>query len=150
MSESHLKSRETTVLRSEIFQHGARRGVRGVGVTREQAFEQAALALTGMVTAISKVRPECKLHIFCEATSNTLLFLEWLDAVIHMMATYRILFSRFSVAIDGYRLRATAWGEPIEREDQGLVVLPKAVTCADLIVIQNSDGTWLAQCAIDA
>lgn len=34
----------------EHFEHGADIGVRGIGATKASAFEQAALALTGVIT----------------------------------------------------------------------------------------------------
>ena len=42
----------------EHFAHGADIGVRGIGPTKEAAFEQIALALTGVVTDLKSVRPE--------------------------------------------------------------------------------------------
>lgn len=43
--------------RWEHFRHEADIGVRGLGATREAAFEQAALALTAVLTDPARVAP---------------------------------------------------------------------------------------------
>ncbi len=50
----------------EHFPHGADIGVRGFGATREEAFEQAALALTAVVTDPALVRPIARNEFACE------------------------------------------------------------------------------------
>ena len=44
----------------EHFEHEADMGIRGVGQTKEQAFEQAAMALTAVITEPDKRRTERK------------------------------------------------------------------------------------------
>jgi protein archease len=46
--------------RWEHFSHEADMGIRGFGATKEKAFEQAALALTGVVTDPECVRPDAR------------------------------------------------------------------------------------------
>jgi tRNA nucleotidyltransferase (CCA-adding enzyme) len=49
--------------RWEHFHHGADIGIRGVGRTKQQAFEQAALALSAVVTAPDKIRAQTGVRI---------------------------------------------------------------------------------------
>jgi len=51
----------------EHFPHEADVGVRGVGATKTQAFEQAALALTAVVTDLQTVEAQQPIHVECEA-----------------------------------------------------------------------------------
>src|SRR5512143_3414372 len=95
----------------EHFEHGADIGVRGIAATKAAAFEQAALALTAVVTDPGTVVGRRAVEIRCEAPDDELLFAHWLNAVITEMATRRMLFGRFEVQIDGHRLRARAFGE---------------------------------------
>jgi len=133
----------------EHFPHGADIGVRGWGRTPECAFEQAALALTGIVTD-AEVRPLCKIETTCEAPDLQLLFVEWLDAIIYEMAVRRMLFGRFAVEIDGMRrLRGTLWGEPVNVARHEPAVEPKGATCTALRVAREADGGWSAACVID-
>jgi tRNA nucleotidyltransferase (CCA-adding enzyme) len=98
----------------EHFAHGADIGIRGTGPTREAAFQQIALALTSVITDVKSVRPECAVSITCDAPSDDLLLVDWLNALVYEMATRRMLFSAFVVTIEDSHLQATAWGEPVD------------------------------------
>jgi SHS2 domain-containing protein len=106
--------------RWEHFPHDADMGVRGSGPTLAEAFEQAGMALTAVVTDPATVGPEVPVEIACEAGDPEDLLFEWLNALIYEMATRRVLFGRFEVRIDGGRLRATAWGEAVRPEKHQL------------------------------
>jgi len=129
--------------------HAADIGVRGVGMSRGQAFEQAALALTAIVAPIDAVEPRQRIDVFAENSDPELLFVEWLDALIFEMATRRMLFSRFEVEIEGDRLRGCAWGEPVDIERHQPAVEVKGATLTELKVAQMADGMWIAQCIVD-
>lgn len=130
------------------FRHGADVGVRGVGATRDEAFEQVALALTAVVANPANVRCELPVNIRCEAPDDELLLVDWLNALIYEMATRRMLFGRFAVAIREHALEATAWGEPLDLARHEPSVEVKAATYTELRVDQR-DGPWVAQCVID-
>jgi len=95
----------------EHYSHPADMGIRGFGPTKEQAFEQAALALTAITTDLEKVEPEEQVEISCEEGGDELLFAVWLNALIYEMATRGMLFSRFEVNIEGNKLHAKICGE---------------------------------------
>ena len=98
--------------RWEHFIHVADVGVRGFGETMAQAFEQAALALTAVITEPGSVAPRQVVEMTCEAPDPEILLADWLNALIYEMATRRMLFSRFEVELSDRGLRATAWGAP--------------------------------------
>jgi tRNA nucleotidyltransferase (CCA-adding enzyme) len=131
------------------FAHGADIGVRGVGPSREAAFEQAALALTGVITDPRAVRPDAAVSVACEAASDDVLFVDWLNALVYEMATRRMLFGAFVVRIDGPRLRATAWGEAVDPARHEPAVEIKGATYTALRVERLEDGHWLAECVVD-
>src|SRR6188474_1320307 len=83
----------------EHFPHEADMGIRGIGRTKSEAFEEAALALTAVITNPAEVRPELELIIGREAPDDELLLAEWLNALVYEMATRRMLFSRFHVVL---------------------------------------------------
>ena len=133
----------------EHFHHLADIGVRGTGRTIEQAFAQAALALTAIVTDPGTVRTSKTINIECIEPDRELLFVDWLNAVIYAMVTHNMLFGNFKVAINGDRLTAALGGEAIDRERHEPAVEPKGATFTELKVNRQDDGTWLAQCVID-
>jgi tRNA nucleotidyltransferase (CCA-adding enzyme) len=133
----------------EHFHHESDIGVRGVGATIEEAFEQAALALTAVITDPTKVAWREAVEINCEAPDAELLLVDWLNALIYEMATRRLLFGRYAVKISGARLQATAWGEGVDVTRHEPAVEIKGATFTCLRVQQGETGTWLAQCVVD-
>ncbi len=133
----------------EHFPHEADMGVRGLGANREQAFEQAALALTAVISDLDKVAARDAIEIQCEAPDDELLFVDWLNTLVYEMATRHMLFSRYAVHIDGTRLAATAWGEPLDIARHQPAVEVKGATYTGLRVAQVADGHWVAECIVD-
>ena len=134
--------------RWELFDHGADIGVRGLAPTKAGAFAQAALAVTAVVTDPAGVAPTQAVDIVCAAPDDELLLAGWLNAVISEMATRRLLFGRFEVALDGQRLQARAWGEPASVARHQPAVEVKGATCTALRVAAVNGG-WLAQTVVD-
>lgn len=135
--------------RWEHFPHVADVGLRGFGPDMAQAFEQAALALTAVVTDLDAVRPSEAVVLECTAPDRELLLAEWLNALIYEMAVRRMLFSRFAVTIDGSRLTGRAWGEAVDRARHRPAAEPKGATFTALKVAELPAGGWLAQCVVD-
>jgi len=124
-------------------------GVRGVGATKEEAFEQAAVAVTAVITDPEGVAPLEEIDVECEAPDDELLFAEWLNALIYQMATRRMLFARFEVRFEGSGLSGKAWGEPVDVGRHSPAVEVKGATYTQLKVARDETGAWLAQCVVD-
>ena len=133
----------------EHFPHQADMGVRGVGPSREAAFEQVALAMTAVVTDPARVLPATPVDIRCEAPDDELLLVDWLNALILEMAARHMLFSHFDITLEGQSLNAVAWGEPVDPERHQPAVEIKGATYTELSVSQNESGQWQAQCVVD-
>jgi tRNA nucleotidyltransferase (CCA-adding enzyme) len=130
------------------FSHDADIGVVGVGPTKAEAFRQAALALTAVVTDPGGVRPLQPVPVFCQAPSDELLLVEWLNALIYEMAVRTMLFADFAVEIEEGQLRATAYGEPVDIGRHEPAVEIKGATLTALHVAEGPGG-WRAQCVVD-
>jgi SHS2 domain-containing protein len=136
------------VNRWEHFEHGADIGVRGFGASEAEAFEQAALALTAVITDLSSVRPLERVEVHCEAPDDELLFAEWLNALVYEMATRGLLFSRFKVRLESDGLSGEAWGEPVDVARHHPAVEVKGATYTMLRVAREGAG-WVAQTVVD-
>ena len=123
-------------------------GVRGFGATKAQAFEQAALGMTAVVTDLATVDPREAIAIECEAQDDELLFADWLNSLIYEMATRKMLFSRFAVRLDCMRLSGQAWGERADVARHHPAVEIKGATYTALRVGRD-DGEWVAQTVVD-
>jgi len=150
-SAAHMNVSATSAARKarwEHFPHDADVGIRGFGATAAEAFEQAALALTAVVTQ-AEVRPLTAVEIRCEAPDLELLFVEWLNAVIYEMAVRRMVFGRFAVRIVGMELEGTLWGESVDVGRHAPACEPKGATYTALRVAEERDGVWSAACIVD-
>jgi tRNA nucleotidyltransferase (CCA-adding enzyme) len=135
--------------RWEHFSHEADIGVRGFGLTKEAAFAQAALAALAVIVDLEAVHAREPIDLVCEAPDDVLLLVDWLNAVVFEIATRKMLFSRFEVHIDGQRLEARLWGEPIDLERHRPCVEIKGATYTEARVDHTADGSWVAQCVVD-
>jgi SHS2 domain-containing protein len=132
----------------EHFPHDADVGIRGWGATAAEAFEQAARALTSVVTEV-EVAAEVLVEVKCTAPDLELLFVEWLNAIIYEMAVRKMLFSRFAVSLEGDRLEGKLWGEAVDVKRHAPACEPKGATYTALRVAKRPDGTWSAACIVD-
>lgn len=133
----------------EHFPHAADMGVRGVGPSREVAFEQAALALCALTVDLSAVRAREEVAIHCEAPDDEVLLVDWLNSIVFEMACRHMVFSRFRVQIDDRRLNGVASGERVDLQEHAPGVEVKGATFTELAVHENENGRWVAQCIVD-
>jgi len=133
----------------EHFEHQADIGIRGIAPTLEQAFEQAAMAMTAVVTRLELVTDLKAVAVHCEAPDAELLLVSWINELIYEMAVRGLLFKRYEVTINNGELSATAFGESVDREKHQPAVEIKGATFTGLHVYQQADGLWIAQCVID-
>jgi len=135
--------------RWEHFPHQADIGVRGVGPSLEDAFLQAAIALTAVIANPNLVEAKIPVAITANADDVEDLLFDWLNALVFEMATRGMLFSRFDIEIDDGRLSATAWGEAVSVERHRPAVEVKGATYTGLRVFEANDGDWIAECVVD-
>jgi SHS2 domain-containing protein len=133
----------------ELFPHGADVGIRGWGASVADAFVQAATALTAAITDPAGVRQLTSVKIECSAPDRIVLFVDWINSIILEMDVRKLLFSRFDVTISGDDLKATIWGEPVDRARHEPAAEPKGATFTLANVHQASNGLWTAQCVVD-
>ncbi len=133
----------------ELFEHGADIGVRGLGDTLNQAFEQAALAMFSIVVLhIEDLIAHCFWQLSCESYDQEALLTAWLNTLISYADLYRTVFCSFDVTIENCSLTARVGGVPLNelKEEKGVEV--KGATFTELYVGQR-DGIWIAQCVVD-
>jgi len=133
----------------EHFSHQADMGIRGRGESKQEAFEQAAIALTAVVTDPKDVAAAIAITVVEENTDDELLFVQWINALVYEMATRKLIFSRFDIIFQGQQLTAQAWGEPVDVDRHQPAVEVKGATYTALRVGPDPEGGWVAQCVVD-
>jgi len=134
------------------LEHPSDIGVEGRGATLAEAFEQAALALTAVLTDPGGVRTVVPVHVRLTAPEADLLFVDWLDAVVYQMAARRLVFGRYEVRLDQaphrLELTATLWGEAVDPARHAPAVEVKGVTFSGLFVGPEQGG-FVARTVVD-
>jgi SHS2 domain-containing protein len=135
------------------YEHEADIGIEGIGACLEDAFIQAAIALTAVITEPENIEPALETEIHCEAPNLEILFVDWLNALIYEMANQKMLFSRFVLEITTQSkevtLKAKVWGEKIIQSKHHPVVEIKGATFTTLHVYQDEEHVWHAQTVVD-
>ena len=133
----------------EHFEHEADIGLRAIAPTREGLFELMGEALTAVITQPENVESVETITVSCEAPDDALLLVDWLNALVFEMATRRMIFGQWDVALSGHKLDARISGETIDRQRHQPVVETKGVTYTALAVEQDDEGNWRGQCVVD-
>lgn len=130
-----MLNEQPIVVRWEHFQHDANIGIRGIAPTKPQAFEQAALALTAVVTPPESVQALTGIDIHCDSSDDEFLFLDWINALIFEMATCTMLFSHFQVALErrGILVRSPSMRGVAEEASDAYKDVTEVVDAADKV-----------------
>jgi SHS2 domain-containing protein len=113
-----------------------------------QAFANAAMALTAVITDPESVQQRQSLEVECRAPDPELLLFDWLNALVEAMAVSGLIFGRYEVRVEGERLLGRAFGEPVDVDRHAPAVEVKGATLTDLKVTEEN-GRWVAQCVVD-
>ncbi|MEM3711986.1 MAG: archease [Thermoproteota archaeon] len=126
--------------------------VQAYGRDLEEAFENAALGLTGVITDVSLIRPEQVVEETVEAEDVQMLLYKWLEAILVRLDAEQMVFSEFDVKIekgeDRYILKALMKGERFKPGHHTSGTHVKAVTLHDM-EIEESPGKARVKVLLD-
>lgn len=120
----------------EAFDHTADVGLRAWGPDLAQAFAQAARGLFSLLVPLEAVQERTTWEVRIEAGDPESLLVAWLDELLFVFETERLVFARFDVALpEPGGLVATAYGQTFDpvRHRGGVVV--KAATYHQIEVV---------------
>jgi SHS2 domain-containing protein len=134
----------------EHFESRADIGVRGIGKTLAESFEEAGRAMFEVMTDIKKIKPTNKIEFETQAENETELLINFLNQALGEADAEGMFLSKFKVAIstDGTpMLAATAWGSPITAKTEVRTEV-KAATLSRSNV-QKKGSKFIAECIVD-
>jgi SHS2 domain-containing protein len=133
----------------EILEHPADIGFRAYGVTFEQLFENAALALFSLTCDPANVKETESREIEASGSDKELLIYAWLAELLATAEAERLVFRRAEVtALSANRVAGRAFGERFDRQRHSMHTHIKAVTFHQLFVESTAAG-WRAQVFVD-
>jgi SHS2 domain-containing protein len=133
----------------ETFDHTADLGLRIRAADIDRLFAEAALCLfSTIVDDLDTVAASQKIEVTLEGRDREYLLFDWLKTLLYHFDTAHLLFARFEVHVREDGLRASAWGEPLDRARHELSHEVKAITYHGLKVEQTPEG-WMAEVIVD-
>jgi len=132
----------------EFLEHTADVYIRSHGATMQEAYENAALAMFETMTDVSKVAQAQEETVEVEAEDQYAMLYNWLEALLVKFETENMLFSKFQITdwqetSEGFKIKATVWGEKFSPQKHTQKVAVKAVTYHRMVVIEEPDRVLL-------
>jgi len=131
-----------------FLEHTADAYVEAYGRSLEEAFENAAAAMTDVMTNVEKVKAEDEETFVVDAHDEAALLYSWLEELLLEFELKEKLYSRFEVSSiketsEGFRLEARAWGETYDERRHLSKVGIKAATYHQMEINKEADGVTL-------
>ena len=137
----------------KYLEHEADVGILATGKTLEEAFEEGAKAMFGVMADLGRVKQKKKVSVSASSDKTDTLFIEWLNSLLSQKDIKGMMFSRFKVKINkagkdgGLKLTGEAWGDATS-EEQCLKTEVKAATYSGLRYTKTV-GKHSLQCVLD-
>lgn len=135
----------------QYFSHPAEAGFKAFGKTAKEAFSNAVLAMTNMLTPISKIKSRKEAAIKITSTSLPNLLVDFLNEILYILDTKKLLIAKIKKLNiieknKKFILTAKALGDNAKNyKTHGDI---KAVTYHQL-KIEKKGGKWTAQAVVD-
>ena len=137
----------------EYLDHTADIKFRAYGKTREEVFENAALAMFNVIIDTEKVSGDTAREICLKSPDLESLLVDWLSELLYLFEGDEIVFRKFRVEKireekGEYSITAQALGEKYSLESLPFETEIKAITYNQLEITKTADG-WKAQVVVD-
>ncbi len=120
------------------------------GRTVDEAFVNAALAMTNLMVDPSTVKPAVEKYVELTGDALDTLLYDWLSELLYIFEVDHLIFGKFDIHVeeDGtYRLKAKAMGESVDKHPDIFLHI-KAVTFHDLR-FEKINNIYEAQVLLD-
>lgn len=137
----------------EYLEHEADMGIKAIGKTYEEVFEQGAKAMFNLMVDIRQVEKKEQVNIYAEASAMPELFVDWLNQLLAQKDISGLIFGDFKInkiiSTDGtYKLEGIAYGEKMDVNKFEVKTEVKAATYSGLECGHNDEG-YFCQCVLD-
>jgi SHS2 domain-containing protein len=137
----------------EYLDHTADIKFQAYGKTREEVFENAALAMFNVIIDTEKISGNIAREIILKSPDLESLLVDWLSELLYIFEVDEIVFREFRVEKikeenGEYSITSQALGEKYHLENLPFETEIKAVTYNQLEITTDADG-WKAQVVVD-
>ena len=132
----------------KLLDHTADAYIEAYGSNIEEAFGNAALAMTDVMTKVESIEAKSKTNFVIRAQDEPALLYNWLEELLLEFELKSMLFSRFDVTTikkidDEFKLLAEAWGEKYNKNKHPSKVGIKAATYHNMEIIKEPNSVIL-------
>ncbi|MEN6532025.1 MAG: archease [Bryobacteraceae bacterium] len=133
----------------EILEHTADIGFRARGQTREELFENAALALESIAVETGQIESRDAYPIAASGEDDESLLVNWLSEVLYYLDGRRVVMRHFQIEQnERFQVRGKALGEARDAERHAAKLVVKGVTYHQLKITHDDKG-WCAEVYLD-
>jgi len=132
----------------EVIDHTADIGIIARGSDLPVLFCNAAAGMLSLLTDVDTLRPDISREIRLEAADIESLLVQWLNDLLYIIYTEKLVLCKFDILIDGNRLAARCAGQELDLKDHRFRREIKAATYHDLEVAER-DGEYSAKIIFD-
>jgi len=132
----------------EVIEHTADIGIIVRGRDPAELFCNAASGMLSLLTEVDTLRQDIIQEINLEAGDTETLLVQWLNELLYIMYTEKLVLCKFDVLIDGTRLAARCAGQKMDLKSHGFRREIKAATYHDLEVVERN-GEYSARIIFD-
>ena len=134
--------------RFRFLEHTADAYIEAYGASLEEAFENAAAAMTDVMTKLENVEAKTEKGFMIKAPDEPALLYSWLEELLLEFELKCKLYSRFEVSSieetsEGFRLHAKAWGENYDSKKHPSKVGIKAATYHQMAIQKEPKSVTL-------
>ncbi|MCW4009961.1 MAG: archease [Candidatus Bathyarchaeota archaeon] len=132
----------------EFLEHTADAYIAAHGATLEEAMGNAALAMFEVMTDTEKVAATQQENVEVEAEDEYALLYSWLEALLVKFELEGVFYSKFDVHSikedkDGFKLKATVYGEKFDPQKHSQKVGVKAATYHQMEIVKEREKVTL-------
>jgi len=135
--------------RFDIIDHTADIGIVAYGDDMKEAFANADYGMFSLMADLRQVKEETSRYIEAEAGDRDSLVVSWLNELLYLFDTERIVFKRFDILeLRNTRLRSDAYGEKVDASRHRLRSGVKAATF-HMLKVSEDRGRWRVRVIFD-
>jgi SHS2 domain-containing protein len=132
----------------EVIEHTADIGIIARGSGLPALFSNAASGMLSLLIEADTLRQDVTREISLEAGDMETLMVQWLNELLYITYTEKLVLHKFDIVIDENRLAASCKGQEIELNSHIFKREIKAATYHNLRIVER-DGEYSAQIIFD-
>jgi SHS2 domain-containing protein len=132
----------------EVIDHTADIGIIAHGSDLAVLFSNAAAGMLSLLTDLDTLQPDITREIRLEAMDAETLLVQWLNELLYIIYTDKLVLYKLDILIEGNRLEAKCAGQELDPKDHRLKREIKAATYHDLEIAERN-GEYSAKIIFD-